>query len=72
MKIPGNLLENSGKCCFFNNPSNVEADSRKCFRRFGGMFKKILRNVLKDSGGMLKKIPGSVQGDSRQCFKKFR
>ena len=70
-RIPGNLLEDSGKCYFFNIPDNVQEDSGECSKRFRGMFKKIPGNVQEDSGecskrfrGMLKKIPGNVQEDS--------
>ena len=69
-RIPVNLLEDSGKCCYFIIPGNVEEDSGKCSRRFRGMFPKILDNVPEDSGecsrrfrGMLKKIPGNLNLD---------
>ena len=78
-RILGNLLENSGKCCYFIIPGNVEEDSGECFRRFRGMFEKIPENVQKDSGecfrrfwGMFEKIPGNVSEDSRECSKRFR
>ena len=45
------------------------------FLTFGGMFKKILGNVQKDSGEcskrfrrMLRKIPGNVKKYSRECY----
>ena len=44
-KIPGNLLEDSGECYYFNIPGNVEEDSGECSRTFRGMFKKIPWNV---------------------------
>ena len=54
-RIPVNLLENSGECCYFI---------------IRGMLKKIPGNVLEDSGecskrlrGMLKKIPGNLNLD---------
>ena len=56
-KIPGNLLEDSGECCYFIIPGNVPEDSGECSRRFRGMFKK---------------IPGNVQEDSGECSKRFR
>ena len=69
--IPGNPLEDSGECYYFNIPGNVQTDSGECSKRFRGMFKKIPGNVRKDSGecskrfrGMFKKIPGNVQKDS--------
>ena len=45
-----------------------------------GMFTRIPRNLLEDSGEcyyltfreMLKKIPGNVLEDSGECFKRFR
>ena len=81
-KILGNLLEDSGECSHFSVPGNaredsgnVIKDSRKCSKRFQGMFEKIPGNVIKDSGecsrrfrGMLSKIPGNVQKDSGECF----
>ena len=78
-RIPGNLLEDSGECYYFNIPGIVEEDSRECSRRFREMLKKILGNVPEDSGerskrfrGMLKKIPGNVPEDSEECLKRFR
>ena len=68
--IPGNLLEDSGECYYFNIPGNVPEDSGECWRRFRGMLKKIPRNVRVDSGecsrrfqGMLKKISGNLNLD---------
>ena len=29
-RIPVNLLEDSGECCYFIIPGNVEEDSEKC------------------------------------------
>ena len=49
-RIPVNLLEDSGECCYFIIPGNVEEDSEKCSRRFLGMFEKIPGNVSEDSG----------------------
>ena len=51
-RIPGNLLEDSGKCHYFNIPGNVEKDSGECSRRFWEM---------------LVKIPGNAREDSREC-----
>ena len=69
-RILGNLLENSGKCCYFIIPGNVEEDSGECSKRFRRMFKKIPGNVSEDSGecskrfrGMFPKIPGNVEED---------
>ena len=56
-KIPGNLLEDSGECYYFNIPGNVEEDSGECSRTFRGM---------------LVKIPGNAQEDSGECSKRFR
>ena len=77
-KIPGNLLEDSGECYYFNIPGNVPEDSRECWRRFRGMFKRIPGNVPQDSGecskrfrGMFEEIPGNVQEDSGECSKRF-
>ena len=59
-RIPGNLLEDSGECYYFNIPRNVPKE----------MFKKIPGNVQQDSGEclkrfwrMFKKIPGNAQED---------
>ena len=59
-RIPGNLLEDSGECYYFNIPRNVTKE----------MFKKITGNVQEDSGEclkrfwrMFKKIPGNAQED---------
>ena len=59
-RIPGNLLEDSGKCSHFSIPGNAREDS-------GGMLLKIPGNVPKDSEecsrrfrGMLLKIPDNV------------
>ena len=49
-RIPGNLLEDSGECYYFNIPGNAEEDSGECFRRFRGMIEKIPGNVPDDSG----------------------
>ena len=77
-RIPVNLLEDSGKCCYFIIPGNVEEDSGKCSRRFRGMFEKIPGNVSEDSGecsrrfrGMFQKIPENVEeapGESKFRF----
>ena len=76
-RIPGNLLEDSGECYYFNIP-DVPEDSRECWRRFRGMFKRIPGNVPQDSGecstrfrGMFKKIPGNAQEDSGECSRRF-
>ena len=69
-RIPGNLLEDSGECYYFNIPGNVEEDSGQCSKKFWGMFRKIPGNVSEDSGecfrrfrGMFPKIPGNVEED---------
>ena len=41
VRIPGNLLEDSGKCYYSNIPGNVPKDSGECSKRFRRMFKKI-------------------------------
>ena len=56
-RIPGNLLEDSGECYYFNIPENVPKDSGECSKRFRGM---------------LKKIPGNVQEDSGECSRRFQ
>ena len=70
IRIPVNLLEDSGECCYFIILGNVEEDSGKCYRRFRGMFEKIPGNVSEDSGEcsrrfrrMLKKILGNLNLD---------
>ena len=47
-RIPGNLLEDSGECYYFNIPGNVEEDSGECSERFRVM---------------LQKIPGKISGN---------
>ena len=66
-RIPGNLLEDSGECYYFNIPENVPKDSGECSKRFRGMLKKIPGNVREDPReysrrfrGMLKKISGNL------------
>ena len=49
-RIPRNLLEDSGKCYYFNIPGNVPKDSRESSKKFRGMFKKIPRDVRRDFG----------------------
>ena len=49
-RIPGNLLDDSGECYYFNIPGNVEEDFGECRRRFRGLLKKIPGNVEEDSG----------------------
>ena len=49
-KIPGNLLEDSGECYYFNIPGNVQEHSGECSRTFRGMLVKIPGNVQEDSG----------------------
>ena len=85
-RILENLLQDSGECCYFIIPGNVEEDSGECSKRFRGMFPKIPGmipkipgNDRKDSGkcsrrlwGMLKKIPGNARRDSGECSKRFR
>ena len=56
-KIPGNLLEDSGECYYFNISGNVLEDSGECSKRFRGMFEE---------------IPENVQEDSEECSKIFR
>ena len=70
-RIPGNLIEDSGECYFFNILGNVWKDSGECSRTFR-------ENVRKDSGEcskrfheMFKKIPGNVQKDSMECSRRF-
>ena len=67
---PGNLLEDSGECCYFNIRGNVQEDSGEYSRGFRGMLKKIPGNVRRDSGkclrrfrGMLTKILENTQKD---------
>ena len=78
IKIPGNVLEDSGECSHFcipgnsrKNSGNVREDSGECSRRFQRMLLKIPGNVIKDSvecsrrfRGMFQRIPGNVQEDS--------
>ena len=61
--IPGNLLEDSGECYYFNIPGNVPEDSGECWRRFRGMFERIPGNIQEDSRGMLRKISGNLNLD---------
>ena len=49
-RIPGNLLEDSGECYYFNIPGNVEEDSGECSERFRGTFEEIPGNVPEDYG----------------------
>ena len=49
-RILVNLLEDSGKCCYFIIAGNVKEDSGKCSRRFRIMFQTIPGNVEEDSG----------------------
>ena len=49
-RIPGNLLEDSEECYYFNILGNVEKYSVECLKRFRGMFKEIPGNVLEDFG----------------------
>ena len=55
-RIPGNLLEDSGECYYFNIRGNVQEDSGEYSRGFRGM---------------LKKIPGYVDKDSRKYSKRL-
>ena len=75
--IPGNLLEDSGECYYFNIPGNVPEVSGECSKRFRGMFKKIPGHVRRDSGEssrrfrrMFERIPGNTQEDFGES--KFR
>ena len=47
-RIPRNLLEDSGKCYYFNIPGNVRRDSGEYSRRFREMFEKIPENAQED------------------------
>ena len=74
-RIPGNLLENSGECCYFIIPGNVG----ECSKRFRGMFEEIPGIVRRDSGeyskrfrGMFPKIARNVEEDCGECSKRFR
>ena len=49
-RIPGNFLEDSVECYFFNIPENVQEDSGECSKRFRGMLKKVPGNVKEDFG----------------------
>ena len=73
-RIPGNLLEDSGECYYFNIPGNVEEDSGECSERFRGTFEEIPGNVPEDYGecsrkfrrrfrGMFERIPGNLNLD---------
>ena len=69
-RILGNVEEDSGE---------YSRGSRRIFRRFQVMFKRIPRHVRKDSGeclkrfrGMFKKIRGNVRSDSGECPRRFR
>ena len=69
-RIPGNLLEDSGECYYFNIPGNVPKDSGECSNRFREMFEEFPGNAREDSGecsrrfrGMLKKISGNLNLD---------
>ena len=62
-RILENLLQDSGECCYFIIPGNVEEDSGECSKRFRGMFPKI--------SGMIPKIPGNDRKDSGECFRRF-
>ena len=61
--IPGNLLEDSGECYYFNIPGNVPEDCGECPRRF--------RECSKRLRGVFKEIPGNVQEDSGECSRRF-
>ena len=50
IRIPGNLSEDSGKCCYVNIPGNVEEYSVEYSKRFLGMLVKIPGNAQEDSG----------------------
>ena len=69
-KIPGNLLGDSGECCYFIISGNVEEDSGEYSKRFRGMFPKIPWNAEEDSGecsrrfrGMFERIPRNLNLD---------
>ena len=82
-RIPGNFLEDSGECHYFNILGNVPEDSGECWRRFRGMFKRIPQNVPEHSGeisrgfpgmferfwGMFEEILGNAHEDSGECLK---
>ena len=38
-RVPGNLIEDSGECYYFNIPENVQGHSGEFWKRFRGMFK---------------------------------
>ena len=83
-RIPGNLLEDSWECYYFNIRGDVEEDSRECSRTFRGTLVQIPRSIhsgecsrrfrecSKRFQGMFKKTPGNVQEDSGKCSKRFR
>ena len=74
------LHQDSGECCRFNIKGNVLGnvredtwkcsgngikDSGECSRRFQGMFKKILSNVLEDFRGCLRIFQGMLKKIAR-------
>ena len=61
--IPGSLWEDSGECSHFSIPENARKDSRKCPKRFWGMFQRVPR--------MLEKILGNIIKDSEECSRGF-
>ena len=74
-RVPGNLLEDSGECYYFNIPGTVEEDSGECSRWFRGMFKKIPGNTgqlyrfLNCNG---EKMFRRNQEDSGKCSRRFQ
>ena len=65
-RIPGNLLEDSGECYYFNIPGNVPEDSGECSRRLRGDSRECTRKFW----GMFERIPGNAQEDFGES--KFR
>ena len=55
-RIPGSLLEESGKCYYFDIPGNSEEDSGEYSRRFPGNAQEDSRECWQRFSRMLKKI----------------
>ena len=66
-RIPGNLLEDSGECYYFNIRENVQEDFGEYSRGFRGMLKKIPGNVRRDSGGCSKRFRGMFKNIQRNA-----
>ena len=77
-KITVNAIKDSGKCwrrsreMLLKIPVNVREAFRECTKRFGGMFEKVLGNILEDSGKVVWKISKNVTKDSGGCYKRLR